>query len=171
MYSCAACYETFASPDDLYMQFDCGHAFCSTCVVPFLRSSLDSGPFPPRCCGHHTAFPDVERLRSIVPSDLRAKLDKGLEELRAEDRTYCSVPTCSSFIRSSQISGNDATCPACARVTCVACKAATHEGECPDSEADPALQQLLQTAAMKGWRRCGRCLTMIERTEGCNHMS
>ena len=168
MYSCVACDETLASYDALYMQFDCGHVFCSICVVPFLDSSLNDGKFPPRCCGHHAAFPDVERLRSILPDDVRAKLDEGIEELRAEDRTYCSVPTCSSFIKAAHISGNDATCPVCGKVTCVACKAATHTGECPD---DPALQQTLEEAARQGWRRCGRCLTMIEISEGCNHMT
>jgi hypothetical protein len=158
-------------PDDLSTQFVCGHIYCFTCMATILRNSLTDRPFPPKCCGFHAPLNDIERLRSMLPNDLHVRLDEKLEEANAEDRTYCSVPTCSSFIKPAHISGNDTTCPACAKVTCVACKAATHEGECPGSVADPAMQQLLQTAAIEGWRKCGKCQNMIERTDGCKHMS
>ena len=170
MYCCVACDKSFALPGGQWWQFNCGHIFCSTCVEPLFRSSLNDGPFPPKCCGQNTSFQDVERLRKMLPKDLCAKLDERLEEFQASDRTYCCIPTCSSFIRPSQISGNNATCPDCKNVTCVACKAATHTEECPDSAADPALQGLLQTAETQGWIRCGKCRSMIERIEGCKHM-
>ena len=170
MYPCVACDEIFTSRDAVYMDFDCGHAFCLTCVESFFRSSLKNGQFPPTCCGHLAAFSEVARVRSILPQDLRAKLDDRLEEVNAVDRTYCSVPTCSSFMKPAHISGNDATCPVCERVTCVACKAAAHAGECSDRAEDEATQQLLHTAMSQGWRRCGKCRSLIERIDGCNHM-
>jgi hypothetical protein len=170
MYCCAACNQSFAMSDGLWWQFECDHIFCSTCTESLFRSSLSDGPFPPTCCGHNTSFHGMERLRKMLSEDLCAKLDERLEELQASDRTYCSIATCSSFIRPSHISGNEATCPVCERVTCVACKAAIHTGECPDSTVDPALQQLLQTAGTEGWKRCGKCLSMIELIDGCNHV-
>lgn len=171
MYSCAACHQTFASLGNQWTEFGCDHSYCFTCMATMLRNSLTDGPFPPKCCGFHAPLNDTERLRSMLPNDLWAKLDEKLEEVNVEDKTYCSVPTCSSFIKPAHISGNDATCPNCGKVTCVACKAAAHEGACPDSAADPATQQLLHTAATQGWRQCGKCRNMIERVDGCKHMT
>lgn len=170
MADCASCYEPLESPDALWMEMVCGHNYCYTCMEKFLRKALTDGPFPPKCCGELNAFHKVEQFRSTLPDDLRTKLDEKLEEVEASDRTYCSVPTCSTFIRPANISGNDGTCPSCGNVTCVACKAASHAGACPATAADAALGQLLQTAVAEGWKMCGNCHSMIERTEGCNHM-
>jgi hypothetical protein len=169
MRKCVACHETLL-PDALWWEFNCAHVFCLACMISLLRSSLSTGPFPPKCCGEPTAFYQIKSVRSVLPADLCAKLDEKLEELNAEYRTYCSVATCSTFIKPAHISGNDATCPVCDKVTCVACKAAAHEGECPESATNPAMQTLLRTAESEGWRRCRRCRSMIERTDGCNHM-
>lgn len=167
---CVACYNTLDSPDALWMEISCGHIYCYICIETIIRSALSDGPFPPKCCGELTAFHKVEQFRSTLPDDLRAELDEKLEEVEAVDRTYCSVATCSTFIGPANISGNDGTCPSCGNVTYVACRAATHTGQCPQTTADPALEQLLRTAAAEGWRICGNCHSMIERTEGCNHM-
>ena len=164
--SCAACDKTLAMDDEEWWAASCGHNFCWTCIEALLRSSLHGGPFPPKCCYQEISIYEDERVRSV----LYEKLVEKREELRSSDRTYCSVSTCSSFIGPSRISEINATCPVCGGITCVACKATSHPGECPDRPADEQLQQLFDTAASEGWRRCGRCKSMIERVEGCPDM-
>lgn len=170
MIYCVACADPVADGDALLWRTNCGHCFCSICIELLIRSSLSGGPFPPKCCGNHIQFSEARLSRLNLPKDLSAKLEEKLEELNTSDRTYCSVLTCSSFIGPSHISGNNATCPVCRHITCVACKTAAHTGKCPDKAANPALQQLLDMAGTEGWKRCGRCQSMIERIEGCNHM-
>lgn len=170
MFYCVACANHIARDEERLWQANCGHALCSACMESLIRSSLSGGPFPPRCCGHHILFNKARLSNLQLPKDLHAKLEEKLEECNASDRTYCSVPTCSSFVGSSHISGHNATCPVCQHVTCVTCKAATHTGECLDSAADPALEQLLDTTFTEGWRRRGKCQSMIDRIDGCNAM-
>jgi hypothetical protein len=164
---CVACAKTLAMDDEDWWGASCGHDFCWTCIEALLRSSLSGGPFPPKCCQQDISIYEDKRVQQVLSEDLYDKLKDRREELQASDRTYCSIPTCSHFIRAVHISNNDATCPACGGITCVACKAATLTGKCP---ADEALQQLLSIAEVEGWRRCGRCLNMIERIDGCDDM-
>ena len=166
-FDCEACLEPISMHDERWWRANCGHDYCGACIESFYRSSLSGGLFPPKCCRQGIPIYAAKRIRKALPVDLRAKLDEALEKIETSDRTYCFVPTCSSFIGLSHISGNDATCPVCQSFTCVACKAAAHAGACPTNEA---LQQVLQVAQHEGWKRCKRCMSMIERVEGCNDM-
>jgi hypothetical protein len=164
---CVACLESFDEASKVRWWADCHHSYCTACIEALLRSSLAGGPFPLQCCGQVISCWTHENLQAALPDDLNSQLAKKKEEFESSDRTYCSVPTCSAFIASSQISENDATCPACDCVTCVACKAPTHSGECP---TDEALQELMLQAGDSGWMRCEKCKSLIERVDGYDEM-
>jgi hypothetical protein len=161
---CVVCRE-----DDLFFDVTpvaCVHAYCRHCVQDlFRRSFKDESLFPPRCCG-----------QPILPGSIRffltAEIVEQYEEARVEfsdpDRAYCSLPTCSSYIRRENIVAGQATCPPCTTQSCSFCKKEWHEGDCP---ADNNLQLVLATAAAQGWKRCSNCRTMVEHTLGCNHMT
>jgi hypothetical protein len=164
---CAACLENFDEAARKRWWVDCNHVYCTDCITSLFRPSLAGGPFPPQCCGQVISCWTHEELKAVLPEDLNSQLAKKKEEFDTSDRTYCSVPTCSTFVGAPHITGNDAKCPACEYVTCVACKAPTHDGECP---TDETLEEVLHIAETAGGKRCEKCGSMIERMEGCDEM-
>lgn len=92
------------------------------------------------------------------------------EELETHDRRYCSDPACLTFIDAGHIAADAAVaaCPACEKLTCVACKSALHVGDCP---SEPSVLATLELAKEHEWKRCEECGRMIDRIEGCNHIT
>ena len=143
----------------------CGHDYCQECLrTLFELSTTDETLFPPRCCRQEIPLPSV---RLYLSSALINLFEKKSIEFKTSDRTYCSQPTCSSFITSVNIHDEQATCTACGTQTCTICKNTAHDGDCPE---DIATQQVLETAREQGWQRCYNCRRLVELDVGCNHM-
>lgn len=144
----------------------CQHEYCRECLESlFQHATLDENMFPPRCC-HQNIPLDANRL--FLSGDLVQQFKKKSIEFSTTDRVYCHQPTCSTFIPPSMYKDGMAQCSECDATTCVTCKKATHQGDCP---ADKELQEVLQIAHDQGWQRCPRCATMIELHTGCFHMT
>jgi hypothetical protein len=130
-------------------------------------SVKDQPLFPPRCCRKEIDPEDVAHL-------LIAKIIEDFEEKKIEnntkDKTYCSEPTCSLFLKEEQLEPvrQVAVCPICAQKTCILCKAAQH-GELLCDE-DGMTVELEELAEKNNWKRCPSCHSMIEIAFGCNHM-
>jgi hypothetical protein len=142
----------------------CGHVYCRTCLRDLFEAAMmDESLFPPRCCRQHIS---PEENCILLTAELIQRFDKKKIEFTIINRTYCCMPTCSTFIEPQYISSDIATCPDCSSKTCAICKGA-HEGDCPN---DVALQQILEVARENGWQRCYACRTLVELDHGCNHM-
>lgn len=123
--------------------------------------------YPPRCCKQIMPWSNEKVLVSYeLVSDFEGKM----EELEAQDRTYCSDPACSASIGAGYIAPDTstATCPACEKLTCTTCKSVSHAGDCP---SDSSVQAILDLAEEEKWQRCRECGRTIELTEGCNHIT
>ena len=143
----------------------CGHHYCQECLrTLFELTTTNETLFPPRCCRQEIPLQSAKRFLS--PALLRKFASKSIE-FQTSNRTYCSRPTCSSFIASVNITGERATCPVCSTHTCTICRSNAHDGDCPE---DTATQQVLETAREQGWQRCYNCRRLIELDVGCNHM-
>lgn len=103
---------------------------------------------------------------SLTP-ELVAQYEQKKIEFDSIYRTYCSNPTCSSFIHSDSIIYEISTCANYDTRTCIMCKASAHKGDCP---LDTGLQLVLQYANEKGLQRCYSCRRIVELDHGCNHM-
>ena len=161
---CVACQEDKPKFDTI--EVPCTHTYCRGCISELFEAAItDESLFPPRCCRQEITLVSVTTFLSIA---LLRRFRAKAVELGTPNRTYCVWPTCSSFIPMDRISGDTATCPSCQQQTCTICKAASHEGDCPN---DMALQGLLTTAAANGWQRCYACKRMVELDLGCNHMT
>ena len=146
-------------------QTPCGHHYCQECLrTLFELSTTDETLSPPRCCRQEIPLPSVKVYLSSALIDL---FNRKSIEFKTSDRTYCSQPTCSSFITSINIGGERATCTACGTCTCTICKNNAHDGDCPE---DTATQQVLEMAREQGWQRCYSCRRLVELDVGCNHM-
>ncbi|THY48629.1 hypothetical protein D6C97_07583 [Aureobasidium pullulans] len=161
---CVAC-EDQLPPKDLILA-TCGHCYCGTCLdMVFKAAVLDESLYPPSCC-ENTPLPIEHAKRFLEPGMVETFDEKGVE-FSTVDRTYCSDPTCSTFIPPSDIHGDAAVCDGCGKQTCVVCKAPTHPGDCP---ADEKLKALLEHAEEMRWQRCYNCLRVVQRLDGCSHI-
>lgn len=161
---CVCCREEKLSSSTRLLA--CGHLYCLDCLKDlFMRSTKDESLYPPRCCRQEIGFEDVfehlteeERERFLMAS----------VEFSTTNRTYCSNKRCGIFILPENIKGDDAQCQDCRAATCVICKQGGHIGDCP---ADANIQTTLELAADKSWRRCNKCLRIVELSVGCNHIT
>jgi hypothetical protein len=158
---CDSCGEQFNQED--IADCPCPHKYCRECLDNLVRASLsDESLFPPRCCRE-----DIPLRSGFLSAELTGELQAKKLEFETPNRTYCHQPSCSTFIPRQFIDGDIATCIRCYQKTCVMCKGATHDGECPD---DVEAQDMLQFAAENGWQRCYSCRRLVELFQGCNHM-
>jgi hypothetical protein len=162
---CTACQENVLFCE--LARAPCNHEYCRECLRELFRASLtDDSLFPPRCCRQPiTAGGGVSLF--LTGSLLSRYLAKKIE-FDTPNRTYCSNPSCSIFIRLEDITGEQAVCSSCGTVTCTLCKAGQHNGDCP---ADTGLQQVLETARENNWQRCYNCRRLVELDIGCNHIT
>ncbi|KAL8654559.1 MAG: hypothetical protein Q9210_001431 [Variospora velana] len=143
--------------------------FMSTMYIQLFTAALsDESLFPLRRCGK--SIP-MSLVRPFLGPDLANRMEKKAIEYTTTNRTYCHEPSCATFIETGQIRGSTGTCPRelCGRLTCVLCKNAVHEGDCPPR--DDGVEEALQLARASGWQRCGQCQNFVELNIGCNHIT
>lgn len=161
-------------------------------------SRLNPQPFPPSCCKDHPIVYDV--VERWLSSEVRRNYihNRALLETPSEERVYCARDSCGQFIappqrstvgifgsrfadgrRLSKTSKASSTntlvrCTSCSMQTCTQCKRPADEhnggagGVCPE---DADIKKLMSTAQQRGWQQCYRCKNMVEKTDGCNHMT
>ncbi|RBR09950.1 hypothetical protein FVER53590_03715 [Fusarium verticillioides] len=169
---CTACYTEDLSVT-LLQVLPCGDAYCRPCFIQTLEISLSlASYFPARCCDEEIPLEAIEA--HMHQSDVQRYREKLLEH-RTINRTYCSNRQCLEFIPPNNTSdggkpcyGDEAECPACTEVTCTTCKDKGHTGAC---EKQVEMDQTLDLAESEGWKRCSRCRHLIEKIDGCTHIS
>jgi hypothetical protein len=180
MAECVSCMEEGERKDMLVL--GCAHAYCGGCIAgsfPFhtyhirilitssteaVKSALKSrSPF--KCC---KATPPATSLARFLSAPLLQSYNVLLLELSTPNPKYCSNARCSLFLAPSSITGPLAICPSCRTRTCALCSGAEHPGVC---KQDLAGQKVLELAGKKGWKSCPNCNFVLERTEGCLHMT
>ena len=165
---CIACRDKVQSSQSI--RTSCkpeSHIYCITCLSTLVeQATKNESHFPPRCCKQEIS---IELLRQRLPPVLSQTLkEKKVEfNIPAESRTYCSRPRCSRFISPKKITFDIAWCPSCGASTCVTCKQRAHPGRCDE---EPDIGSTLKLARENGWRRCV-CGRVLERMDGCNHMT
>lgn len=160
---CIACTDRF--PISALARSPCSHEYCRGCLVGLVHSSLrDESLFPPRCCTPPIPIEPGPWFSPALVGEFRAKQ----LEHDTPNRTYCSQPTCSTFVPPAFIAKDVARCPECSQRTCVHCKGPSHHGVCPN---DTVSQQVLELATRDGWQQCKVCKRVVELEQGRNHSS
>lgn len=150
----------------------CDHDYCPTCTISLIEKVIkDETFFPLKCC--QTPIPVSEFDSLIPPKLLEAYKEKQLEyKVSQQDRVYCVNSTCSTFLGSSQgRSSRDRNvfCHKCKTSTCAKCKGDTHEeADCAAHAAGILLRQL---AINSKWQTCPGCKAIVEKNQGCNHIT
>ena len=161
--NCVVCSDEFRARR--LITAPCGDHYCKACIGQLYDLAMtDESLFPPRCC--RQPIP----LRIATPMLTSGQIEKCLEkriEFSTPNRTYCHDTSCLAFIRPDNISGEKAMC-ICGALTCIVCKAAGHEDDCPE---DPAYASLMAFATAEGYQTCRQCKRLVELSIGCNHMT
>lgn len=88
--------------------------------------------------------------------------------MKPKDRVWC---TCGGFVPMRLISGDVARCE-CGRSICVRCREIAHHGQCEDMVQQKEQEQELDLLIKEqGYMPCSNCGRMIERNQGCPHMT
>ncbi|EMD34830.1 hypothetical protein CERSUDRAFT_117009 [Gelatoporia subvermispora B] len=175
---CAICLEVITSAN---IVAPCGHHYDEGCILDLFENSMkDESLFPPRCCSQ---IIPLESVLEYVDLDWLHQFEAKMEEFGALNRVYCANPACGHFLGSQQEhdsfgpSASTAApmtkaCPAvaCMTTTCLLCKHEVTglEHRCSEDAQDA---QVLQLGRAAGWARCPGCKTMVERDQGCFHMT
>lgn len=147
-------------------QAPCRHEYCKHCLTRLFRDSMvDESLFPPRCCKQPIP---LDKNRLFLDADLAHQFREKALEFSTPNRTYCHNRDCATFIPAASYAHTTASCGKCGSLTCITCKKASHDGDCP---YDEELQQVIQLARDQGWQRCQNCWGVVELNTGCNHMT
>ncbi len=147
-------------------EYDCAHYNCHNCLERRAKLAIslpNSYYYPIRCCGRAPLSSAVIRAH-LTPSTYRQYTALRLER-DTKDKTYCSRPTCSTFIKPQSVHNKQATCQTCFSKTCATCKTPWHWGPCKGGD-----EELAVLAETKGWKQCPSCGRYVEKMYGCLHM-
>lgn len=146
----------------------CGHYYCWDCLVALAEAfTRDESFFPLRCCDKPLP---IEEILPNLPLELRTLFQRKHAEFSTlpKNRLYCSVPTCSTFLGSSE-DLSKIKCPSCLVDTCPKCKELAHpEKRCEVNASYKALQEL---AKSRKWQTCPGCHVLVELIMGCYHVT
>lgn len=172
--------------DDISVSFrlGCGHAYCAACLRHFLLSALESSDFPLRClgndgqCGVPISIPTIQRF--LPPASFNHLLEAAFTfylTRRPTEFKYCKTPDCTQIYRSTSPEARTSLrCPSCFSDICSSC-GESHDGpQCAEVRQRQAEEEERQNdawIAAQGQRvkRCPQCNVLIEKLEGCNHMT
>ncbi|CAN6871229.1 unnamed protein product [Brassica oleracea] len=151
--SCVICFDEDIDSDLMFSVDTCRHRFCVNCVKQHLTVKLLDGTIPN--CLHHGCTTQLSvdtcgQCRAYTFGDLRTELVLG---------SACGHRKCLK----------------CGCSFCFYCKAPWHSMlSCTDYKklhSNTQNAKLISLANLSGWRQCGKCNHMVERSGGCGHMT
>ncbi|KAK0228802.1 hypothetical protein IW262DRAFT_1456020 [Armillaria fumosa] len=178
-HTCPICYDDVSTP----FQLVCEHVYCTGCIRHFLTSAAKTGIFPLICmgnestCGTPISIPVIQKFLPPTAFDhlletiFTTHVDKHPQEFR-----YCKTPDCMQIYRKSEVV-SALRCPSCFSEICSSCGEDSHERlSCEDARIhnNPVEQERMSEAWLsqqRGIKKCPACSRLLEKTEGCNHMT
>jgi len=158
----------------------CEHAACKPCLMKYLKSDLKNVQSYPRVCFHPDCrgllqYSDVSHI--LEPAMLR-EYDRmqALAAMPPEERATCPVClTISAIGRNAQVRCASTSCN---QEFCSSCQVIWHDGvSCEQYQSRLANKNYHNEEKFKlmveqeKWQKCPSCGAMIEKTEGCNHIT
>ena len=167
---CTSCFDDI--PNDAAVNLPCRHKYCRSCFSHLISTAIQSeDTFPPKCCLSEVPKPTM--YRHLPGNEWKSFSEKALEyAVPVASRYYCASPPCARWIdaRNAKRKGGAMECPHCKENLCTTCRGPSHPSneDCPQ---DFGLDRLLEEAEWSGWRRCIQCREMVERHDGCLHIT
>uniref|UniRef100_D8PV29 RBR-type E3 ubiquitin transferase n=1 Tax=Schizophyllum commune (strain H4-8 / FGSC 9210) TaxID=578458 RepID=D8PV29_SCHCM len=157
--TCPVCYMEPSAP----FRLGCGHIYCTACAKHLLSSATENKTFPLLCIGEDATC-------GLFDAAFTAHIERNPDRLK-----YCRTAAC------EQVYATDGeqqflSCPSCFATVCTGCNEGAHVGRtCRENARDVQRKhdEKLNDAliAEQNFKRCPSCQVLVEKTEGCNHIS
>ncbi|KIW33312.1 uncharacterized protein PV07_00170 [Cladophialophora immunda] len=158
---CVVCMDPFFRVDVVSLK--CRHSFCLGCLHEGLQNMFKTR-IEFKCCGHSVPLRAI-RERGGLDADFLDILVVWLQEVHTANPVYCPWEDCLAYIPASMVRQDYAKCLLCKKRVCMGCRGKEHGGLC---KRDKALQALIEK---EKWKFCPACGHLVQRREGCNHMT
>ncbi|RDL31495.1 Uncharacterized protein BP5553_09704 [Venustampulla echinocandica] len=171
---CICCRDEFGKNSKELHTLPCGHSYCDTCLrVITTQAVTDESKMPPRCCSQPVPSTII---KTVLTKGEQYSFMKSVLQFSTpwEARIFCPNTACGEFVPGrSRVDPKhpfEVMCRKCRTKACSTCKRAAHAfgQDCP---ADWELDAVLQMGEKSGWRRCYKCRTLVELTQGCSHIT
>ncbi len=198
LYECRICLDE-VTIENIYIIDNCEHKYCSRCLKIHAKTTIDSGTPDVKCpcpeCRELLDIQSIRQLLSLEPSaDSQTDLLR-LEELFQErymqhDPLYVRCPNvlevrgtkvpCNMWGMRDAVGRQQATCLKCTFRFCGNCGNRAHTETCEAFAPIAAAERGDVGAAealLRQWRAtshskvCPGCSVLVERSDGCNHMT
>ena len=167
---CTSCFDDI--PNNKAVALPCHHSYCQPCFSHLISTAIHSeDTFPPKCC--LSEVPKSTIHRHLSAKEWKLYSEKALEyAVPLANRYYCASPACAKWIdaRNAGRTNGVLECPHCKLKLCTVCRGLSHPSneDCPQ---DFGLDRLMEEAEWSGWRRCSECRRLVERNDGCLHIT
>lgn len=177
---CGICNKKKGADRMFKLQICSRHSFCSHCIGLYAQSKIRDNVFPITCPGLRCRVViQPESCRSIIPVNTFARWEEGSAEsaIPNGEKFYCPYKRCSGlFIHDRHEEIVQCICPLCKKLFCAKCRVPWHTGrDCDkfqkvekDREDELKLKLL---AEIKKWKECPKCKSIVEKVDGCIHMT
>ncbi|KAI1109816.1 hypothetical protein F5Y14DRAFT_466334 [Nemania sp. NC0429] len=173
---CPACLTEAENP----IRTRCGHTYCLDCFENLcLSAPTQDSPVKIRCVGSSGRCDTIvdlpqlqEHLSSNAFEELLEKSFASYTRLHPTILKHCPSPDCDYLYRANA-SVKVQTCSSCLVPICTSCHA-QHEGlSCAEYQDVSSGRREANERLKKeiGIKDCPKCKTLLEKTEGCNHMT
>mmetsp|Transcript_6789 Transcript_6789/g.7042 ORF Transcript_6789/g.7042 Transcript_6789/m.7042 type:complete len:579 (+) Transcript_6789:13-1749(+) len=171
---CEICWATRANE---VSSRQCHHVFCEECVRRYLTKKIENGQVLNIKClygGCPEIFTDRDVFKycseEIIQKYRRFKLDQLKLSNPNSLFVYCPIVNCNELVNIDNIEYTIISCNQ-EHFFCIKCRKEPHEGEC-----EPYNQRLLEEIKenlknKSSVKLCPLCEVIIEKNEGCNHMT
>eukprot|EP01017_Pseudomicrothorax_dubius_P006944 TRINITY_DN12084_c0_g1_i1.p1 TRINITY_DN12084_c0_g1~~TRINITY_DN12084_c0_g1_i1.p1 ORF type:complete len:234 (-),score=23.10 TRINITY_DN12084_c0_g1_i1:459-1061(-) len=147
------------------------HDICYDCFREHLISKINGAKVDKIYCPHCMANVDEATIQSIVCPDLYVKykryklnLDVTLNPLAR----WCPLDGCGNVIMLSATTDKSGTCSRCMTEICASCSRKIHQGKTCDEMIGADLKSWAKNVSLA---KCPKCRMMVEKIDGCNHMT
>ncbi|KAL3617666.1 hypothetical protein CASFOL_037987 [Castilleja foliolosa] len=170
---------------DFFPIQNCTHTFCNECISKHLSIKIEKGnivgetffPCPGIDC---KGVLEMDTCRAILPKIVLSAWDEMICEsmILESHKFYCPYKNCSGLLVNEGGIIREAECPYCHRLFCANCRAPWHSGigceeflKLGENEREREDIMVHDLAKKNKWQRCPSCRFIVEKKEGCLHMT
>lgn len=179
---CSVCLDDCPIDSIFELPDTCDHdeEVCRDCARRWVVTKMEESRFPIPCpvgsCAN-SVHPDRCQL-ILDEAEMIKFLNLSLEHWadQSGEAYHCPTPDCKGLVCMDG-ERTYALCPSCDNEWCVACKTAWHQGSsCEEYQEwrksnDPEGKHVEELMKVNNWRSCPNCAAVVEKSEGCNHMT
>ncbi|XP_031119434.1 probable E3 ubiquitin-protein ligase RNF217 isoform X3 [Ipomoea triloba] len=159
----------------------CSHSFCSECMSKHIIARVEANMLEVNCPGINCrSLLNASHYRHLVPKETLVRWDEAVCKSMYVDsqKLYCPYRDCSAMlVNDTGEAMGKSTCPLCKRSFCAACQVPWHsEFTCKkfkklNTQKKKEDAMVMTLAKKKHWQKCPQCKMLVEKSEGCIHMT